>query len=303
LAQFFAGGVPNRQQALYWMDRSGPRLYLFILQFDLLFVGIFAAIQFIQVGPYMRMEQPLWVFLLYVVLATLPVLNIVVNKKRLVGVLTPVCSLGFYRRPQLIADVIREEKTAQGVRTFIVVYKLQRFASQVEPAKEHGTRIHYSAVFDKHEIAQVGRTFDEFDMDGSGSISLDEFTKLMSRLGANLTEEEIRTMMESLDTDKSGGVDREEFIQWYADHSHDDDISIEEFAKFMFHVFDTNDSGELTIGEFKKKLDHASARFTVDEIGMLVNELDVNNGGTICEEEFEHLIHKYYPKELGSHHH
>lgn len=310
LPRCFVGGVPNRQQALYWMDRKGPPLYLFILQFDLLFVGIFAAVQFIQVGPYMYYKQPLWQFWLYVVLATLPILNIAVNKRRLVSLLTCVCSLGFYRRPQVIANVIREEKTAQGIRTFIVVYKLRRFAMQAGTKQPHdphhnGSRVHYSAVFDQHEINEVGRTFDEFDIDGSGSITIDEFEQLMTKLGANLTREQLQHMVDRLDTDKSGGVDKDEFIQWYADRARDDDISEEEFAKFMFRVFDDNDSGELTIGEFKKKLDHVSNRFTMDEIGMLVNELDTNNGGTICEEEFEHLIHKYYPKELesGNHHH
>ena len=299
----FAGGVPNRQQALYWMNRKGPLIYLFILQFDLLFVGIFSAIEIINVGPYMYHSQPLWTFILYCFLCLLPVSYIAINKRRLVAVLTPVCSLGFYRRPQVISSVIREEKTAQGVRTFITVYKLRRFAMNAEaPRKE--SRFHYSQIFEKHEIDEVGRTFDAFDLDGSGRITLDEFEQLMGRLGANFSDEELRTLVVALDTDKTGGVDRDEFLQWYADSSLDDDITVDEFSQFMFDVFDSNGSGELTIGEFKQKLDHVSTRFSVDEIGDLVNELDVNNSGTICREEFEHLIHKYYPKELSrSHHH
>jgi Ca2+-binding EF-hand superfamily protein len=294
-------GVPNRQQALYWMDRKGPPLYLFILQFDLLFVGIFAAMQCMYVGPFMHHHKPHWQFVVYLVLAVVPILNIVVNKRRLVAVLTPVCSLGFYRRPQVIANVIRENKTIQGIRTFIVVYKLRRLAQQATTLSSHvdTPTVHYSELFDPHEIEEVAKVFGEFDLDGSGSITYDEFEKLMSNQGALLTKEQLHNMISSLDTDKSGAVDKEEFIQWYANHAQDDDISEQEFAHFLFHVFDENDSGEITIGEFKKKLEQVSKRFTVDEIGMLVNELDSNNDGTICEEEFEELIHKYYPKELS----
>ena len=87
-------------------------------------------------------NKPHWQFVLYLVLASLPILNIVVNKRRLVAVLTPVCSLGVYRRPQVIASVIRENKTVRGIRTFIVVYKLRRFAQQATPSEtgDHAER-------------------------------------------------------------------------------------------------------------------------------------------------------------------
>lgn len=298
LARCFARGVPNRQESLYWMDKKGPSFYLFILQFDLLFVGIYVAIQFMQVGPFMRSEQPLWEYVLYIILATLPILNIAVNKKRLVEVLTAVCSLGYYRRPQVIARVIREEKVSHAVRTFIVVYKLRRFAMQAEPAKKHHDGVPYTAIFDKKEIAEVSRTFDKFDADDSGSITAEEFEALMSQLGAHLSQEQLHRMVDSLDTDNSGSVDKDEFIQWYADQSREKDISDAALARSMFRMFDTSGNEELTIGAFKKKLDNVSNQFTVDEIAMLVNELDANNSGTISEDEFEHLIRKYYPREL-----
>ena len=297
------GGIPNRQEALYWMDRKGQPLYQFILQFGLLFVGVYAAIQFLHCGPIMYHNLPLSLFLLYVIVAALPALFIIKKKKHLVAILTPVCCLGIYRRPQIIANIIREVKTARAVRAFIILYKMRRFAMQAASVEADKLTMHYTDYFDKFEISEVGQTFDEFDHDGSGNITPDEFQQLMERVGASLSKAELRNLVEKLDADKTGCVSKEEFLQWYAECCHKDDMSADDVAKFMFQVYDSDNSGEISIGEFKKRLESSSTRFTVDEIAGLVNELDENNSGKVCLEEFKHLLHKYYPRELKKSHH
>jgi Ca2+-binding EF-hand superfamily protein len=298
------GGIPNRQEALYWMDRKGPPLYRLILQIDLVFVGVYAAVQFLLCGPIIYHTLPLKFFILYVILATLPALFIIRNKKHLIAMLTPVCFLGVYRRPQVIANVIREGKTARAVRAFIIVVKLRRFATQAACVKPKKSRMHYSDYFDKFEVSEVGRTFDEFDLDGSGNIYPNEFQQLMEQMGASLTQEQLSNLVQNLDTDSSGGVSRDEFIQWYADYCHEDNMDEHELATFMFKIFDTDNNGEISLSEFKKRLESRTTQFTLDEVGGLVNELDENNCGKVCIEEFEHLLHKYYPRELEkSHHH
>ena len=65
-------------------------------------------------------------------------------------------------------------------------------------------------------------------------------------------------------------------------------------------MFDKDDAGEITIEEFKRKLDAFNVGFSIDEVGAIVNELDEDNSGTIGLHEFEDLLYKYYPKELRS---
>lgn len=303
LRRHLAGGIPNRQEALYWMERRGPPLYQFILQVGILFVGVYAAVQFLHCGPIMYENLPLSLFILYVIVAALPALFIIEKKKHLVAILTPVCSLGAYRRPQVIANVIREEKTARAVRAFIIVYKLRHFAMQAIRVEPENMRMHYTAYFDKFEISEVGRTFDEFDLDGSGNITPDEFQQLMERMGASLSKVELRNLVQRLDTDGNGSVSKEEFIQWYAECCHEEDMSEDDLAKFMFQVFDMDNSGEISVGEFKKRLESRNTRFTVDEVAGLVDELDENSSGKVSVEEFKHLLHKYYPRELDKSHH
>ena len=298
------GGVPNRQQTFYWMDCKGPFFYQFLLQINLLFIGVYGAMQILEFVPHMYKEQPLYLFIIYVIVATLPALFIMIYKKHLVNVLTPVCHVGSFRRAQVISSVIREEKTLAALRTFIIVYKLRLFAANAKPpVPSRKPRMHYSAYFNKMEIREVEKTFNVFDADGTGTISPGEFQDLMTKLGATMSDEELQTMVQRLDRDRSGGVSKDEFLQWYAENANEDHLSQDDFAKFLFDLFDDNKSGEITIGEFLKKLYALNTKFTVDDVGGIVKELDENDTGAVGLKEFEHFIHKYYPRELSLHQH
>jgi Ca2+-binding EF-hand superfamily protein len=204
----------------------------------------------------------------------------------------------------VIATVLREKKTVSAVRSFICIYKLRKFAADAGNIHDpHSPELRHDArndSFSALEQEEVGKTFDCFDLDRNGLITVDEIQKLMLSLGAPIMESTLRTIVRRLDRDGDGEISRHEFLQWYAESiSEQDDLSEHERAKFLFSLFDRNNSGEITIQEFKTKLDALYAGFTVDEVGAIVNELDVDNNGSIGLEEFELLLHKYNPRELG----
>ena len=299
LTKLLVGGHANRQHAIYLLDRRGPKVYMLLLQANLLFLGIYAAMTFLGFFRFMYQEDSTLVFAAYAILASLPILGNMFTKQHLVAILSEVCCMGAYRRPNIVADVLREEKTAHVVRAFIVIYRMKRFAISADKREYDRDlacveRMH----FDKFELKEVGKTFDAFDKSGDGSISYDEFESLMKNLGAEITEEGLNRMIGMLDTDGDGEVSKEEFINWYAEHANDDDLSEEERARFLFQMFDRDNSGEITIVEFKNKLDALNVGFTVDEADAIVNELDEDNSGSIGLHEFAHLLHSFYPKEL-----
>lgn len=53
--------------------------------------------------------------------------------------------------------------------------------------------------------------FDLFDVDGSGYIDRDDMRLLMKRLAQDLTDDEITSIMEEVDTDGDGKISFEEF--------------------------------------------------------------------------------------------
>lgn len=298
LKRWLISGHPNRQQTLFWMDQKGPTFYLIILQVNLIFTGLYTAIHMLEFLPLMT-KEPWYILFIYLLLTVLPVLGIMLNKQQLVATLSQVCCMGVYRRPQVVTNVLREEKTAHVVRSFIILYKLRQAAEQSHNTTPSPRHHRSSRNFDELEISEICRTFDVYDHSGDGFITYDEFSKLMSSLGKSMDEESLRKIIETLDEDNSGCVSKAEFLAWYATNTlHEGDVSEHERATFLFSMFDENATGEITIGEFKKRLDSLHAGLTVDDVGAIVNELDADNSGSIGLEEFEILIEKYYPREL-----
>lgn len=63
--------------------------------------------------------------------------------------------------------------------------------------------------------ATLYKVFKAYDRDDSGELSLDEFGKIMKRLDSSFTEDEIETIFEIVDTDKSKTIDFDELNSYY----------------------------------------------------------------------------------------
>ena len=76
--------------------------------------------------------------------------------------------------------------------------------------------------------AELKEAFDEFDKDGSGSISTSELLHVMRAMGENPTEDDVLNLMMEADLDGSGTIEFPEFLelmkQKYGDMDIEDDI-------------------------------------------------------------------------------
>ncbi|KAG0201775.1 hypothetical protein BGX28_005520 [Mortierella sp. GBA30] len=63
----------------------------------------------------------------------------------------------------------------------------------------------------KKSAQEVDAIFRNFDLDGNGSISKEELSKVMAAQGESLSENQLRDMMNAADTNHDNKVDRDEF--------------------------------------------------------------------------------------------
>ena len=89
------------------------------------------------------------------------------------------------------------------------------------------------------EEAELRHIFNMFDLDGSGTIELNELFQVMRTLGLNPTEEEMKEMISSVDDDDSGEIEFAEFKKLYERLGQKDD-RMEELEEIYYKIFDKN---------------------------------------------------------------
>ena len=67
--------------------------------------------------------------------------------------------------------------------------------------------------FTEVEIAKYKKLFGKFDIDGSGSISLNNLRHLLHQMGENLTDDQLRELIAEVDINKNSTIEEDEFLQ------------------------------------------------------------------------------------------
>lgn len=65
------------------------------------------------------------------------------------------------------------------------------------------------------EIAKIKSHFDYFDEDESGKLDVKEFRKLFKVIAEDSTRAEAEAGFAAIDTDGSGEIDFDEFLEWW----------------------------------------------------------------------------------------
>lgn len=134
----------------------------------------------------------------------------------------------------------------------------------------------------EEEIHGLKAMFTNIDTDNSGTITYEELKKGLAQLGANLTEAEVKQLMEAADVDGNGSID---YIEFITATMHKHRLEREENLYKAFQYFDKDSSGFITRDELETAMkEHGIAdAATIKEI---ISEVDADHDGRINYEEF-----------------
>ncbi|OIT34515.1 PREDICTED: calcium-dependent protein kinase 20-like isoform X1 [Nicotiana attenuata] len=160
-----------------------------------------------------------------------------------------------------------------------VLSRLNQF-SAMNKLKKIAVRV-IAESLSEEEIAGLKEMFKMIDTDNSGNITLEELKKGLERVGANLKDSEIVSLMQAADIDNSGTIDYGEFL---AAMLHLNKIQKEDHMYAAFSYFDEDGSGYITQDELQKACD----KFGLSDIPIeeLMREVDQDNDGRIDYSEF-----------------
>ena len=131
-----------------------------------------------------------------------------------------------------------------------------------------------SSVIDNltdEQIIEFREAFQAFDKDGNGSITTKELGTVMRSLGQNLSEAEIKEMIDIVDEDKNGTIDFQEFLNLMARKMKI--IDKEEELLDAFNILDRDGSGKISKYELRYIIMSTDSKIKGDDIDNLLEKI------------------------------
>lgn len=137
-------------------------------------------------------------------------------------------------------------------------------------------------------LKRLRQSFDEIDVDGTGTIDQAEFFEMLDEPQSPFTQR----LFELIDTDSSGTIEFDEFVRVLGTYCM---YTREEVLRFCFDMFDKDGSNAIDEKEFMelcKAVNNASPAFPPNFVKAM-EEFQVNDDGLIEFDEFIELDRRY----------
>ena len=148
-----------------------------------------------------------------------------------------------------------------------------------------------SSVIDNltdEQIIEFREAFQAFDKDGNGSITTKELGTVMRSLGQNLSEAEIKEMIDIVDEDKNGTIDFQEFLHLMARKMKI--IDKEEELLDAFNILDRDGSGKISKYQLRYIILSTESGLNGNEIEEILKKTDFDEDGNINLNDFIKIL-------------
>ncbi|KAG6546302.1 hypothetical protein Mapa_012343 [Marchantia paleacea] len=158
------------------------------------------------------------------------------------------------------------------------------------------------------DVPEMRRVFQKLDENNDGMICTQDLFQFMTRLGFNLSEEEAVAMLQSVDTNRDGRVDFDEFLSLHMSNCDeeatsfssdslpgstlDEDEEEEDTLLEAFRVFDKNEDGIITAHELQTvllDLGFPEGR-SLKSCEKMIQNVDIDGNGAVDIKEFKLLM-------------
>ncbi|KAI0503919.1 hypothetical protein KFK09_014865 [Dendrobium nobile] len=133
----------------------------------------------------------------------------------------------------------------------------------------------------------MARIMSRFDEDGDGKISPTELRNCMLALGEDLTIEETKAAVESVDSDGDGMLGLEDFMKLASSEGGEEKRNN---LKEAFRVYEFEGEGIITPRSLRAALERLGESKTVEECEVMISRFDVNRDGVLSFEEFKMMM-------------
>jgi len=158
----------------------------------------------------------------------------------------------------------------------------QRELSDAEIAAKRG--------LSNEEVKEYREAFKMFDEDGDGTITTKELGRVMETLGQKPTEQELRDMINEVDSDGNGEIDFDEFLDLLMKKLDGSGGDPEQEMREAFRIFDKDNNGTIDKEELKEVMAQLGENLTDQEVEQMMAEADEDGNGEIDFKEFKKMM-------------
>eukprot|EP01118_Nematostelium_gracile_P019968 TRINITY_DN949_c0_g1_i2.p2 TRINITY_DN949_c0_g1~~TRINITY_DN949_c0_g1_i2.p2 ORF type:complete len:157 (+),score=48.53 TRINITY_DN949_c0_g1_i2:90-560(+) len=141
------------------------------------------------------------------------------------------------------------------------------------------------------QLEELKQSFRLFDKNGDGKITHSELRDAMKKLGVDLSKKEVTELIKSVDKNKNGTVEFDEFVELMKDSFGEPSAEDEENKlREAFKVFDRNGDGSISKDELVQVMKNLGRKLTKQEAEDMLKSADTDGNGQIDYEEFIRLM-------------
>ncbi|XP_042463108.1 calcium-dependent protein kinase 20-like [Zingiber officinale] len=163
--------------------------------------------------------------------------------------------------------------------------RLQQF-SVMNKLKKKALRV-MAEYLSVEELADIKEIFEKIDINRNGKINFEELQLGLHKLGHQISDSDVRILMEAADVDGSGTLDYAEFA---AVSIHLRKVENDEHLHKAFSYFDQNKSGYIEIEELSDSLADDLGANREEVINAIIQDVDTDKDGRISYEEFAAMM-------------
>ena len=130
--------------------------------------------------------------------------------------------------------------------------------------------------------------FDMFDRDRDGSITSKELSNVLKNLIRDISDTEIKQIIQEVDIDGNGIIDFDEFV--FMMNRRNKETDAEEEVINAFRVFDSDCDGVISSTELRHIMTSLGDKLNDEEVDEMIRQADIDNNGFINYEEFVRMM-------------
>lgn len=136
---------------------------------------------------------------------------------------------------------------------------------------------------------ELQEAFNEFDKDGSGTITTKELLPVLRSIGQNPSEDEILSLVIEYDVNGDGTIDFDEFVEMMTKQNLENVDQTAEI-KEAFKMFDRDGNGYIDMKELRMVITRIGQPLTSEDADELMQDADLDGNGKLDYNEFARMI-------------